>query len=114
MPKFHQFGVVFAIVIASLVLLGQPAFSQPGSLDPTFGVGGKIRIPKERVSTAVLDPGDQSTIVAGETGMYRILSSGAPDPNFGNRGRAEFKEPMKWSAATIASGKIVLCGTSKS
>lgn len=53
-----------------------------GQLDTTFGVGGVASIPTNAYMSLVIDSQDR-ILVAGFSGLSRLLPDGTPDPGFG-------------------------------
>jgi uncharacterized delta-60 repeat protein len=114
-----------AVVIASLVSAGitQPAFAaaQPaaGSLDPTFGVGGKVLTNLgtgangQQIQAAPSDAVLQSNgdiVVSGNFGLVRYLPDGALDTSFGTGGLVRPSFPV--NALNIQpNGDVVAVGT---
>jgi uncharacterized delta-60 repeat protein len=72
---------------AILVNARAAAASTPGSLDPTFGKGGKALTPGGGVTDALLQP-NGDIVVSGGFGVGRFLPTGQPDTTFGSGGLA--------------------------
>jgi uncharacterized delta-60 repeat protein len=114
-------------VLAALMALGLPAAAiagagsaaaatAPGSLDPTFGTGGKVLSNlgvQGTPSDAVLQP-NGDIVVAGGFGVARYLPSGKLDTSFGTGGLAQtgFND-MGFAPAGVVlqpDGKIIWAG----
>ncbi|MEO6039966.1 MAG: hypothetical protein ABIQ93_16255, partial [Saprospiraceae bacterium] len=70
------------------------AFAQPGSLDPTFGLGGKLvtDVPAGRTFTIAPDGkflimGDSALFLPIKSDVYRLQPNGSRDSSFGVNGR---------------------------
>jgi len=72
---------------AILVKAQAAAASTPGSLDPTFGNGGKVLSPGGGATDAILQPNGDIVVSTG-SGVARFLPTGTLDTTFGNRGLA--------------------------
>lgn len=77
------------------IILVCSAHAQPGTLDATFGSGGKVALQLGGVATnafALVVAPDGKVVVAGQTGVpakpmvMRFLVNGTPDPDFGTGG----------------------------
>ena len=114
-----------AVVIASLVSAGvaEPAFAAAppaaGSLDPAFGVGGKVltnlgtgangqQIQAVTSNAALAPNGD--IVVSGNFGVVRYLANGTLDTSFGTGGRVTTGFPVN-ALAIQPNGEIVAVGT---
>lgn len=60
-------------------------YNTDGTLDPTFGAGGKVLEPNARGTSLAIDAG--GNIVVGGYGLFRFTSAGALDTTFGTGGR---------------------------
>jgi uncharacterized delta-60 repeat protein len=99
-------------------------YRRDGSLDPTFGVGGKVMtafLPGSNgVASAVLLRADGKIVVGGssasEFALARYLSDGALDPSFGNGGRVitpiSSANDHPFDLAVQSDGKLVAAGWS--
>ena len=83
-------------VFIFLALLPPGASAQPGSLDPTFGVGGKLvtTIPNGSAFTTlpdgkflVLGNASYGPGIPSDLEVYRLFANGSPDSTFGIDGR---------------------------
>jgi uncharacterized delta-60 repeat protein len=72
---------------AILVNAQAAAASTPGSLDPTFGNGGKVLSPGGGATDAILQPNGDIVVSTG-SGVARFLPTGKPDTTFGSGGLA--------------------------
>ena len=98
----------------------------PGSLDPTFGIGGKVttNVNPNEVTNVALQPDGNIVVVAALAdfkiasqvfGVLRYLSDGTLDPNFGTGGIVRtavttgYNHP--YSVAIQPDGKIVVAGS---
>src|SRR5690242_9563670 len=72
---------------AILVNAQAAAASTPGSLDPTFGNGGKVLSPGGGATDAILQPNGDIVVSTG-SGVARFLPAGKPDTTFGSGGLA--------------------------
>jgi uncharacterized delta-60 repeat protein len=72
---------------AILVKAQAAAASTPGSLDPTFGNGGKVLTPGGGATDAVLQPNGDIVVSTG-SGVARFLPTGKLDTTFGAGGLA--------------------------
>jgi uncharacterized delta-60 repeat protein len=96
-----------------------------GTLDPSFGTGGRVTLPGGGSANAVLVQPDGRIVVAGNAiaermRVTRLLPGGAPDPAFGGGdgdGVAEVDvAPLADQAAAAAlqpDGRIVVAGSSQ-
>lgn len=121
------------IVVAGLAVGGAPLresevgvarYTQDGTLDPTFGSGGKVMTPIPGASgsavsaalqsdgkivvLAAVDWGDESP----DIGLVRYTVDGLPDPDFGDGGivRAGFAGPQPTGLAVQSDDSIVVVG----
>lgn len=95
-----------------------------GALDPTFGAGGVVKLPREGVQQAgavALQPDGRIVIVAetNERGvrellLLRFLDSGAPDPAFGMSGQVFASlgnsQDTSLDLALLLDGRILAAG----
>jgi uncharacterized delta-60 repeat protein len=72
---------------AILVKAQAAAASTPGSLDPTFGNGGKVLAPGGGATDAILQP-NGDIVVSTSSGVARFLPTGKLDTTFGTGGLA--------------------------
>ncbi len=72
---------------AILVNAQAAAASTPGSLDPTFGNGGKVLSPGGGATDAILQPNGDIVVSTG-SGVARFLPTGKLDTTFGSGGLA--------------------------
>lgn len=96
-----------------------------GSLDPTFGDGGRVNVPhqvdeEEQANALLVDP--QGRILAGGTNYWaeysrfclvRLLPDGTPDPSFGSGGSVVFSRDELAHLNALAlqgDGRIVGAG----
>jgi uncharacterized delta-60 repeat protein len=101
----------------------------PGSLDPTFGAGGKAQsnVNPNQVTNVALQPDGKIVVIASLAdfnvaslvfGVLRYLPSGTLDPSFGSGGvvRTAFTIGFNYpySVAVQADGKIVVAGSASS
>src|SRR6476660_1083888 len=70
---------------AILVKAQAAAASTPGSLDPTFGNGGKVLTPGGGASDAIMQPNGDIVVSTG-SGVARFLPTGQLDTTFGSGG----------------------------
>jgi uncharacterized delta-60 repeat protein len=73
---------------AILVDARAAAASTPGSLDPTFGNGGKVLTPGGGATDAILQP-NGDIVVSNGIGLARFLPTGKLDTTFGSGGMAD-------------------------
>jgi uncharacterized delta-60 repeat protein len=116
-------------LVLALVLLALPAAALGhGSLDPSFGAGGRVLVPapvpfnaEEPGVNAGLEtssaPGGKLVAVVGGRQVLRLLQNGKPDPTFGGDGSIEIAvEPGRsFSAVGVAvdaQERILVGGTS--
>lgn len=118
------------LILMVLLILGfsETNLAQPGSLDTTFGVNGKVITTlgtyTDRANTMAIQ-GDDKILMAGskyssftnaDFAMVRYLSNGTLDPSFGQGGEVITPIENRSEANSIAiqnDGKIVLGGGSK-
>jgi uncharacterized delta-60 repeat protein len=114
--------VAVAIVAGSLALTSSVAWASGtaiGSLDPSFGAGGGVRIgnpdgdPSLTVDVHALADGRVLVLLPGEpTSVLRYLADGSLDPSFGGDGRVELDPELRADAFTVdPSGRVLLVGT---
>lgn len=121
MATFLRFLAATFVALIALVLAAAPrALAQPGALDTSFGTNGTtlIGFGDGRDESRVVAPlANGSYLVGGSAGpdlvLVRYLSSGAPDPSFGQRGVARL--PNRYSAVALDldvqfDGRIVVVG----
>jgi uncharacterized delta-60 repeat protein len=98
-------------------------YRSDGSLDPAFGVGGKVTTDFagdfDRAEALVVEP-DGKLVVAGSTtvngegrmALARYLANGGLDPTFGNGGRVVSDVPASAIALVLqADGRLAALGT---
>jgi uncharacterized delta-60 repeat protein len=98
---------------ANLVRAQAVAASTPGSLDPTFGNGGKVLTPGGGATDAILQP-NGDIVVSGGFGVARYLPTGKLDTTFGSGGLASAGFAGGESRTSVAlqpDGKIVWVGS---
>ena len=104
--------------------LGLVVAGAPGTLDQSFGNGGKVLIPQTGGASGgtglVLQPdrkivasGAFFTCVGSQIALFRFNSDGSLDSTFGAGGRASFGVEMQSAGASVAlqpDGKILVVG----
>ncbi|MEZ5307192.1 MAG: hypothetical protein R2684_08620 [Pyrinomonadaceae bacterium] len=108
--------LILGAVVFALYLTSQPAnAASPGSLDPSFGIAGKIRTPGLGTAADVAVQDDGKIVVVGDDGntnsssaTVRYTSEGVLDPTFGNNGVA-----IQALQSTSGRGKSVAIQTDK-
>src|SRR5206468_12355332 len=112
------------MLCAALLLLPAAGRANPGDLDPTFGIGGKVTtgIGTDDYGYAVAIQADGKLVVAGETNnginydvaLVRYNANGTLDPTFGTGGRVTTavgtSEIGRESRRERADGKLVGAG----
>jgi uncharacterized delta-60 repeat protein len=126
--------ITLAILVAAATMGAMPAAAGlsspgPGSLDPSFGTGGKAQtnVNPNQVTNAVLQSDGKIVAIASLAdfkiasqvfGVLRYLPSGTLDPAFGKGGivRTAFTLGFHYpySVAIQADGKIVVAGSASS
>src|SRR5438105_6814395 len=129
--------VIVRTMLLSMVIIGfgatRPEITSsivradgPGSLDPTFGIGGKVttNVNPNEVTNVAPQPDGNIVVVAALAdfkiasqvfGVLRYLSDGTLDPNFGTGGVVRtavttgYNHP--YSVAIQPDGKIVVAGS---
>jgi uncharacterized delta-60 repeat protein len=115
-------GVV-SVALMCAAVLGGPArahATSAGTLDPAFGVGGRVAVRDvSQLGSAVVIQPDGRIVVAGgpSTGitLNRYLADGTPDATFGTGGlvTTPFAQTTRATSAVLqADGKIVVAGSS--
>jgi uncharacterized delta-60 repeat protein len=119
-----SFSLSFLIFVFSIVLPGL-SVAQPGTLDLSFGTGGKVTTSfsngDDTGSDVVIQP-DGKIILAGtdtnntEFALVRYNSDGSPDNLFGTGGKVR-TDLRQWNdyghaVAILSSGKILVGGSS--
>jgi len=131
--KIQPDGKIVAAGIASDMNFGRDfgvtRYNSDGSLDLTFGTGGKVLIDFALSSDfpyALALQADGKIVVGGMTGlnsvndfgMVRLDTLGAVDISFGTNGIVvtDFGKPDEWATGMVIQpdGKIVMCGNSGS
>ena len=98
---------------AILVKAQAAAASTPGSLDPTFGNGGKVLTPGGGATDAILQP-NSDIVVSGGFGVARYLPTGKLGTTFGSGGLASagfVGGESRTGVALQADGKIIWAGS---
>lgn len=106
------------------VLSAAPAAAAPGQLDPSFGMGGVVRLLPTHEEVALrgvaIQPGDKVVLAGGDTSgnliLIRLLPDGEPDPTFGSGGEVVTALPGGAEARAVAiqpDGRIVVAGAAK-
>jgi uncharacterized delta-60 repeat protein len=105
-------------------LKAEPKQSSAGSLDTSFGKGGKatLAFPSEEAGSAghlemAAAPGGK-IVVAGSTKVTQLLPSGKPDPGFGRGGSVTIERPagrtfVLADVAVDSRGRILLAGSAR-
>lgn len=104
--------------LLSCFLLPLFALAQPGTLDPSFGVGGQVQTTigagSDAVSVAVQADGRiVCAVISGNNGIViRYLSNGSVDTGFGVNGMVDLgaEVPQPWKVLVQPDGKILVCG----
>jgi uncharacterized delta-60 repeat protein len=103
---------------------GLARFLPDGSLDPSFGDGGKLVLSDARVSDGLALQSDGKIVLAGDFGPFattelavmRIHADGSTDTGFGDGGRATVAVStlgdQALAVAVQSDGKILAAGTS--
>ncbi len=98
---------------AILVKTQAAAAGTPGSLDPTFGNGGKVLTPGGGVTDAIMQP-NGDIVVSGGFGVARFLPTGTLDTTFGTSGMASvgfIGGQSRTGVALQPDGKIIWVGS---
>jgi uncharacterized delta-60 repeat protein len=98
---------------AILVNAQTTAGSTPGSLDPTFGNGGKVLTPGGGATDAILQP-NGDIVVSGGFGVAQYLPTGKLDTTFGTGGLASagfVGGESRTGVALQPDGKIIWVGS---
>src|SRR5438034_1060651 len=112
------------MLCAALLLLPAGGGANPGDLDPTFGIGGKVTtgIGTDDYGYAVAIQADGKLVVAGETNndinydvaLVRYNANGTPDATFGTGGKVTTavgtSDGAAYALAIQADGKLVAAG----
>lgn len=96
-------------------------YNEDGSLDDSFGSGGKVTLIDENVSGNMVLQSDDKIVLTGGIAsepndflVTRLTSSGDPDLDFGNGGRTTFdfggEFNLQTTLALQTDGKIVVAG----
>jgi uncharacterized delta-60 repeat protein len=117
-------------VVASDPLTAVVRYRENGTLDTTFGSGGRVQLPGDNVGRGLAVQSDGRIVLAGsietETfpatklrfALMRLLANGTIDGSFGNGGRVQTSFTDRGDAALgvalQADGKIVAAGASNS
>lgn len=122
MKKLYTFATTF--LLTASCLLPVASFSQPGSLDITFGNGGKVQTAAGvgfGNGSSVVIQSDGKIVVAGQKfngsnwdfALVRYNSNGTLDDTFGSGGQVTTPNSsgdLGFSVAIQTNGKIVLAG----
>lgn len=112
--------------MAALALLLLPAAAQAhaGSLDRSFGNGGRVTIPasteSEVVDALAAGPGPGNSVIAATNRrVYMLGANGKPQRGFGSNGSVRIVPPVDttFSVASVAAdsrGRVLVAGTSAS
>ena len=112
------------MLCAALLLLPAAGRANPGDLDPTFGIGGKVTtgIGTDDYGYAVAIQADGKLVVAGETNnginydfaLVRYNANGTLDATFGTGGKVTTavgtSDGAAYALAIQADGKLVVAG----
>lgn len=118
MTTIRKISTILTLVFFTFTAL----LAQPGTLDASFGTGGKvlhsIGQKDDWAWCAALQP-DGKIVAAGystvgfvqQQAVSRFLANGSPDPSFGTSGNyVSTTEREVLDVALQADGKIVTCG----
>ncbi len=108
-------------VFTICILLSTTTFAQPGTLDSSFGIDGRVMAPKGGSANSIAIQTDGKMVVAGDTyhgtdedfAVVRYTQNGTIDSGFGSKGKAvaDFgPSDNAQSVAIQADGKIVVEG----
>jgi len=119
---------LFILMVLFILSFSETSLAQPGSLDATFGVNGKVITTlgtyTDRANAMAIQ-GDDKILMAGskyssftnaDFALVRYMSNGTLDPSFGQGGEVITPIESRSKAKSIAiqnDGKIVLGGGSK-
>jgi uncharacterized delta-60 repeat protein len=98
-------------------LMAVARYRVDGSLDPTFGSGGRVFLQGAAAVDVVITPTGKLVVAGtGPSGfvVVRLLPSGAKDLTFGQQGRVEAGFVNRTATASdvaVASGKIIVGGS---
>ncbi|HTE45283.1 MAG TPA: hypothetical protein VK636_08590, partial [Gemmatimonadaceae bacterium] len=86
-----------------------------GSLDATFGTGGRVTSTMLGGATAMALQSDGKIVIVGESKVQRFNANGTPDAGFGTAGQADFAFPGEITSTPEAvaiqpDGRIVVAG----
>src|SRR5438034_10377539 len=112
------------MLCAALLLLPAGGGANPGDLDPTFGIGGKVTtgIGTDDYGYAVAIQADGKLVVAGETNnginydvaLVRYNANGTLDATFGTGGKVTTaigtSDDAAYALAIHADGKLAVAG----
>lgn len=86
--------LALSLLVFTLLLSGS-ASAKPGTLDPSFGKGGRLTLvrPAGFNTTDAAQAPDGSLLVATEGSIVRVLPNGRLDPGFGSGGSAPILAP---------------------
>ena len=113
------------MLCAALLLLPAAGRANPGDLDPTFGIGGKVTtgIGTDDYGYAVAIQADGKLVVAGETNnginydvaLVRYNANGTLDATFGTGGKVTTavgtSDEAAYALAIQADGKLAVAAT---
>lgn len=111
------FAMLARFSALSVVLLWSAASAQPGTLDPTFGMGGRVTLSDAppQSGAAVASLADGRVLVAGsingDAAIYRFTAAGALDGSFGTDGVFAVDlgdEDRALDLVVLPSGRIVV------
>jgi len=115
MQRLSRLGRIAPVLLS---VFAPAAFSQEGTLDPTFGAAGIVQVPDCCEFQKVVVQPDEKLIAVGyaTTGgdilVARYGINGTPDPTFGIGGVAPTTTLGRGFAAALqADGKVVVVGT---
>jgi len=121
LPKFKN-GFFITIILISFTIFFNQVNAQPGSLDPTFGIDGKV-ILKLGNDVSILDnviQADGKILLAGylKQGkphglILRFKTTGVLDSSFGDNGQVIMDDAYNWGGIAIQKDrKIIVAGES--
>lgn len=117
--KIRITGALAALAMVSALLFGPPAAQgRIGSLDPSFGEGGKVTTPIRLTgaSPRMAVAPDGSTVLASGLLIYRYLPDGNLDSTFGQAGTVQLPEKVEdlqlepESITVDSQGRILVFG----
>jgi uncharacterized delta-60 repeat protein len=115
-------------VVASAPFTGVVRYRENGTLETTFGSGGRVQLPGDDVGRGLAVQSDGRIVLAGsietvpfpatkkEFALMRLLANGTVDDSFGNAGRVQTaftdRGDAAFGVALQADGKIIAAGAS--